>query len=120
MRVIIAGGRDYHLGREDWEKLIELRDSGVITEVVSGGCRGVDFAGERWAELNGLMMTRFPAEWDVYRAAAGPIRNRKMAEYADAVILFRGGRGTDSMRKIAKEVGLKVLYDWGERSAGTE
>jgi predicted Rossmann-fold nucleotide-binding protein len=34
-----------------------------------------------------------------------------MAEYADAVALFPGGRGTASMRKEAEKAGIEV-YDF--------
>ena len=34
-----------------------------------------------------------------------------MAQYADAVVLFPGGRGTAHMRNAARSHGLKI-YDW--------
>ena len=40
--------------------------------------------------------------------AAGPIRNKEMAEYADAVALFPGGTGTESMFKEAKAADIKI------------
>lgn len=105
--VIIAGGRDYQFTEADIAKL----DAISIREVVSGGASGADQCGEQWAESRGIPVERFPADWETHGRAAGPIRNRKMAEYADAVVLFPGGRGTASMQKEAEKAGL-VVYDF--------
>jgi hypothetical protein len=109
MKTIIAGGRDYQL--DEWD-LGQLDQIG-ITEVVSGGAPGVDTSGESWAEYNLLPVKCFPADWKKHGRAAGPIRNRQMAEYADAVALFKGGIGTQSMFNEAKRAGIKI-YDYRE------
>lgn len=54
-------------------------------------------------------MKRFPADWKSHGRAAGPIRNEPMAEYADGVALFPGGRGTASMKREAAKRGLRVF-----------
>ena len=107
LSVIIAGGRDYELTESDLVQLGEL----PIREVVSGGASGVDLGGEKWAESRGIPVKRFPADWKRHGRGAGPRRNRAMAEYADAVALFPGGRGTASMRKEAEKAGIEV-YDF--------
>jgi hypothetical protein len=105
MKCIIAGSRtiaDY----ATVEKAI--KDSKYdITEVVSGTARGVDKLGELWAENNNIPIKRFPANWDVYGNAAGPIRNRQMAEYADcAVVVWDGSsRGSKHMINIMEKIG---------------
>lgn len=114
MKVIIAGGRKYQGDYvEDFELLDKFRKENMITEVVSGGQSGADELGERWGRLKHLQVKRFPANWQKYGKAAGPIRNKAMAEYADAVILFPGGAGTHDMFKKAKEYGLKIIYNAG-------
>jgi len=81
-----------------------------ITEVVSGGCQGVDLMGEEWARYNNLRVQRFPADWGTYGISAGPRRNASMAEYADALIAVWDGvsRGTRNMIQEARKRGLKV------------
>jgi hypothetical protein len=101
---IIAGGRDYQLTRLDKARLAHIH----IDEVVSGGAPGADRGGEEWAAENGIPVKRFSADWTKYGKAAGPIRNREMAEYANTVVLFPGGRGTTSMKLEAKRKGLKI------------
>lgn len=108
MRLIIAGGRDYRLSAADFARLDTILG---VTEVVSGACRGVDQDGEAWAAGWGLPVKRFPADWKTHGKAAGPLRNRQMAQYADAVALFPGGIGTASMHAEALAVGL-TIYDW--------
>lgn len=105
MKTIIAGGRDYRISQDD----IEFLDSLEITEVVSGGAKGADTGGEEYAEERGIPIIRFNADWDKHGKAAGPIRNREMANYADAVVLFPGGRGTESMYKEAVKSDLTIL-----------
>lgn len=107
-RVIIAGGRDIH----DYDKVVEaIEESGFrIDVVVSGGAKGVDALGERYAEENDLNLAIFRADWQTHGRAAGPIRNRKMAENADALIAIWDGksRGTKNMIETAQKKGLMV------------
>lgn len=81
-----------------------------ITEVLSGGARGADKLGERWAVDNDIPYELWLADWEKHGKAAGQIRNRQMAENAEALIAFWDGRsrGTKNMIDTAKELGLEV------------
>jgi len=105
-KTVIAGGRNYYLTAEDEFYL----DSLDISVVVSGGAKGADYGGIRYAEKRDLDYIVFEADWNTNGKAAGPIRNREMAEYADAVVVFPGGRGTDNMYQTALKKGL-VIHD---------
>jgi hypothetical protein len=107
MRTIIAGGRDYQGTEDD----IALLDALPITEVISGGARGADKFGEYYAKKRNLPLRIYPAEWDRYGKSAGYRRNVQMAEVAEAVVLFPGGKGTNHMFTIARERGL-IIYDY--------
>ncbi len=107
MILIIAGGRDYELTVYDYARLEKLRP--LVTEVVSGGAPGTDAGGEFWAKQNGIPVKRFLADWKKHGKAAGPIRNREMAEYAHAAALFPGGKGTKSMRAEAVRAGIEIF-----------
>lgn len=109
MKTIIAGGRDYEFNRHDILALDMLSISMPITEVVSGCAKGADTCGEQWAEQEGIPVMKFPAEWDKYGKAAGHKRNEVMAQYADAVILFPGGKGTANMEQNAIKYNLKII-----------
>ena len=108
MKVIIAGSRTI----DDYEAVCRaVENSGFKpTEIVSGGARGVDRLGERWAKEHGVPVKKFSAEWDKYGRSAGYKRNRQMAEYADALVVLWDGKspGTKHMIDIAIELGLPV------------
>ena len=108
MQVIIAGGRDYH----NYETLLEAIAASQfdITTVVSGGAKGVDALGERYADEMNKTLNVFEADWETHGRAAGPIRNRKMSENAEALIAIWDGqsRGTKNMIETATKKGLRV------------
>lgn len=115
-RIIVAGGRDfdnYILLSETLDAVLE-RCTVSKVQIVSGCCRGTDTLGERYAKEHGIPVVRFPADWPAYGKAAGPIRNRKMAEYAaecdGMLVAFWDGksRGTASMVRLAEKYGLQI------------
>ena len=79
---------------------IEKQADQKVTEVVSGGATGADEAGEFWAECSGIPVKRFPAEWEMRGKAAGPWRNKLMARYADAAVVFVKNRSRGSLNMI--------------------
>lgn len=108
MKLIIAGGRAYFLTKQDYAYLDALNKATPITEVICGGATGADDCGCTWARENRLPVRLFLPQWKRYGHIAGPMRNREMAEYADAVVLFPGGRGTRSMREEALAKGITI------------
>jgi hypothetical protein len=107
MKTIIAGSRDI----TDYQLLLAaIKESGfTITHVVSGGARGVDALGERYANENKLPLTRIPADWEKYGKAAGALRNIQMAEESEGLVaVWNGSRGTQHMIQTATDLGLKV------------
>ena len=108
MKLIIAGGRDLASSRVV-EVLNKVFFGFYVNEVISGGCSGVDRGGEIWAERKGIPVKTFKAQWTMHGRRAGPIRNRVMADYADAVVLFPGGKGTASMKREAVRADLIII-----------
>ena len=109
-RLIIAGGRNYMFTGRDFSRLRRLLPIG---EIISGGAHGADLCGEAWAFSYDIPVERFLPDWETHGKTAGPIRNREMAEYATAVALFPGGRGTESMRREAIKAGIEI-FDYRE------
>lgn len=107
LRVIVAGTRtitDYDLVKN------AITNSGFdIGEIVSGESLGVDACAKDYAEANRIKYTPFPANWLDGRKG-GPIRNSKMAEYGEAVILVWDGtsRGSADMRAKAIAKSLPI------------
>lgn len=117
MKCIIAGSRTI-TNYEFFESIISkcpFKDK--ITIVLSGTCAGVDKLGEQWAKKNNIPIEQHPANWNRYGSSGGPIRNREMASRADAAIIIHKidkngsvSKGTQSMKELAYEYGLKVYY----------
>lgn len=112
-RVIIAGGRtfdNYRMVQEHCAYYLQEKRKTHKVIIVSGHATGADALGERFAAENNLDCELYPADWKSHGRAAGPIRNKKMAEVADALIAFWDGesKGTANMIKLAKEHGLKT------------
>lgn len=127
MKLIIAGSRHINLRELSRNTQTDVwRLAGLLLgafgdvddifgdlEVVSGGCpAGIDAEAKRLAvEYHSVTYREFPADWDTHGRAAGPIRNREMAEYADALLLIWDGKspGSASMLKEARKAGLKIV-----------
>lgn len=117
MRCIISGSRTI-TNYEFFESIIsKCPFKGEITTVLSGNCTGIDRLGEQWAKNNNIPIEMYPANWDLYGKAAGPIRNGIMASRADAAIIIHKieadgsvSKGTQSMKELAYEHELKVYY----------
>ena len=65
----------------------------------------------RWARNNNIPLKMFYPNWDRYGKSAGMIRNKEMAEYAEALIAIwdRRSKGTKHMIATAKRLGLQVF-----------
>lgn len=118
-RVIIAGGRFFNKPSFLKSKMDSvLRNVAKPIVVISGHCTdkegnciGADHWGEEYAKERGFGLETYPADWNKYGDAAGPIRNREMAKKKiDAVAVFWDGksRGSRSMIEIAEELKLPL------------
>ncbi len=110
MKLIIAGSRGIH----DYS-LVEraMRESQFPhpSEIVSGGAKGVDELGERFARDHRIKLTRKCADWAKFGKRAGILRNDEMAQYADYLIAIWDGKsaGTKHMIESAKRRGMRTF-----------
>ena len=110
IKVIIAGSRtfsDYKLLATVCDHMLQNQEH---VEIVSGKAKGADKLGELYAEDKGYEVKPFKAHWSQFGDAAGPIRNKAMAEYADALICFWDGqsKGSLNMIQVARSAGIMV------------
>lgn len=113
MKIIVAGPRTY----TNKEFVFSHLDN-ILTlyknvydeiEIVEGGATGVDHIAKDYAEKKGYRHKQFTADWKTQGRAAGPIRNKKMADYSDILIAFyNGSLGTSNMIKQALEKKLNI------------
>lgn len=81
MRVAVVGSRNMeikHLGEYLPEK---------VTEIVSGGARGIDACARKYALENGLKLKEFFPEYNKYGKVAPLKRNLQIIDYADQGLL---------------------------------
>lgn len=118
MKILIAGSRDIQVStwrtQTAYEELI--RTLGIPfpeeVEVITGGARGADASGARWAEHYRHKSTVMQAEWDKYGKRAGYLRNIAMADYGPkAAIIFWDGesKGTKMMVDILEARNIPFL-----------
>lgn len=124
MKVIIAGSRSI-VNFNTVKKAIGCCPF-FIFEVVSGGAKGVDLLGERYAREENLSIVVFKPLWanleasgaivkenryGKYNIRAGLDRNKKMGDYADALVAVWDGEstGTQHMIKYMEKLGKKVF-----------
>lgn len=120
LRVIIAGSRefnDYELLKKSVIDIINKKTMlPELTRIISGGARGADTLGEKFANEMGLEISRFIPDWDGLGKRAGYVRNEQMAKFAiennndGMLIAFWNGisRGTKHMIDLAHKHGLEV------------
>ena len=112
MVIGIVGGRDF----DDYSLLTTTMNEYVdkVHLIVSGGAKGADSLGERWAKENNKKTLIFKPEWEKYGKSAGFIRNQEIVKNSDFVLAFWDGKskGTKSSIDLCKknEIPYKIIY----------
>lgn len=104
MKIAIIGSRSVVV-----ENIGEYLSKGV-TEIVSGGAKGVDTCAKNYAIQNNINLKEFLPEYNKYGKAAPLKRNLQIVEYADEIIAFWDGksRGTKYVIDACERLGKKV------------
>ena len=123
-KILVCGGRNFDDKPLLYRTLDKLcHDRGWVrfgsfgatpyVTIIHGGARGADQLAGEWAcrFQAWVPMFVFPANWEKYGRAAGPIRNQQMLDEGkpDVVVAFAGGRGTADMVRRAKAAGIEVI-----------
>ena len=111
-RVLICGDRNW----TDFEAIHRhIKTLPKDSVIIQGMCRGADLMARSSALLHGLKVEDYPADWNKYGRAAGPIRNRQMLDEGkpDIVYAFHPNiaesKGTKNMVNQAKKRGIEVI-----------
>lgn len=110
MKVAIVGSRNINI--EDIGIYIPIE----VTEIVSGGAKGVDACAKKYAIENNIKFTEFLPEYSIYGKFAPLKRNLKIIDYSDIVIAFWNGssKGTKYTIDKCKQIGKRIvihMYD---------
>ena len=101
MRLAIVGSRNLT------NIVLDRYISDEVEEIVSGGAVGVDLCVAKYAKNKGIKLTEFLPQYEHYGRAAPIIRNKKIVDYADKILVFWNGssKGTLSVIKYAQKTG---------------
>lgn len=104
MRVAVIGSRGLmvnNLGKY-------LPDN--VTEIVSGGARGVDTCARNYAQRHGIKLTEFLPEYEKFGRSAPLKRNITIIQNADFVLAFWDGtsHGTKFVIDNCQKMGVPV------------
>jgi len=112
LSIAIVGGRDF----DDYPLLESTMDFYLGGEeldvcIVSGGAKGADTLGKRYADEKGLTTIIFVADWNTHGKSAGYKRNVSIVKNSDAVIAFWDGKskGTKHTIDLANKADKPVL-----------
>ena len=108
MRVAVVGSRSLSV-----KNLGEYLPEGV-SEILSGGARGVDASAKEYAEAQGIPLREYLPEYERYGRAAPLRRNLALLAEADLVLAFWDGssRGTAFViRECRRGVPLRVIRE---------
>ena len=99
MRIAIIGSRSLNV-----ENLGDYLPSDV-SEIVSGGAKGIDSQAAEYARQNGLTLTEFLPDYARYGRGAPLKRNEQMVDMADTVLVIWDGhsKGTQYTVKYAEK-----------------
>jgi YspA, cpYpsA-related SLOG family len=108
MKLIVAGSRTF----TDYQRLCQVLapDRHRITQIFTGGARGAELLGYRWAWKHAIRHQLFRADWERFGKSAGVRRNYQMAQAGDVLIAFWDGQSSDTahmvqcMRQLGKPV----------------
>lgn len=112
-RLLIAGSRDFNdyplLKEQVLQFISDYELQGV--EIVSGAARGADALGEVFAREHGLVLRKFPANWDLHGRSAGYKRNSEMVEYITCGVIFwdNKSKGTKHMIDLCKSKSISPV-----------
>ena len=88
-RIVVAGCRsynDYDNAKAYIDMCIKNIKEKYTLIFLSGGCKGADMLGERYAKENSFNIERYTADWQKYGKSAGPRRNIQMAKAEEPLL----------------------------------
>lgn len=105
MKVAIVGSRNLYVN--DLEKYLPEG----VSEIVSGGAKGIDASAADYAVSHNIKLTEFLPEYKRYGKSAPLKRNLEIIKYSDLVIVFWDGKskGTKYVIDNCKKLNIKLI-----------
>lgn len=103
MKIAVIGSREFG----DYERAKRILSVYPMSLMVSGGAKGADSIGEKYADEHGIQKLIFPAQWDLFGKKAGHMRNMDIIKNADMVVAFWNQKSKGTRDSIGKAYNLK-------------
>ena len=103
MKVAIVGSRGLNI---DISRFIPSE----VTEIISGGAKGIDISAEQYADSHFIPKRIIRPDYSRYGRAAPLKRNEQIVEAADIIIAFWDGqsKGTKYTIQYARKIGKPI------------
>ena len=111
-RVLICGTRKI-VNYVELAEFIKGLPTGSV--IIQGMCRGVDLMARHLGVKYGFEVEDYPADWDKYGRAAGPIRNKQMLDEGKPDLVYAvhpnisESKGTKNMVNQANKRGIETI-----------
>jgi len=102
INIAIVGSRtfdDYNRMKSVMDTFIDIHKEKEIC-IVSGGARGADLLGERYAKESGLEFKCFPADWGKHGRVAGFVRNKDIVKESDRIVAFWNNKSSGTKNTL--------------------
>lgn len=112
MKLAIVGTRNPKMTYSEWEPLLlEKINPADVTEVISGGAKGIDYFAKLFAARHHIPYMEFAPQYAIYGRKAPLKRNLQIVEEASTVIAFPSGesRGTFHTITVARQRNRNVI-----------
>ncbi len=100
MKIAVVGSRTYQDSQWISTCLSKLAETNTIETIISGGAKGADMIGQRWAEIHGVPTQIFIPDWTLHGKRAGYLRNEDIVNTATLVLAFWDGTSTGTRHSI--------------------
>lgn len=111
MKLAIVGTRNPNIS---YERFCQFVQNYPISEVISGGAKGIDSYAARFAHEKNLPLVEFKPDYSLHGRSAPLVRNSLIVDAADGVIAFpsMSSRGTLDTINKALSVGkiIRVVH----------
>lgn len=115
IKLAIVGSRTFD-DLNKFHKIIQiLKNNYTFSLIVSGGAKGADSMGEKYADDNNIPKLILKADWKKFGKRAGFIRNVDIIKNCDLCVAFWDGNshGTKHDIKLCKEMNKPcIVYNY--------
>ena len=136
LRILVCGSRTWGRPTDDSPEALSVAEEQVALlnktlrecvkaddVVIHGGAAGADYLAGKWARTMNVSCWAFPAQWRLHGKRAGFLRNQRMLDEGEPILVIAffatpDSKGTKMMCEIAEKAGVKVVSNLSAEGVG--